>query len=233
MKVQTSILFGALVLFATPMVGAHVSIVSGAAFANTSQIVTFGVGHGCAGADTFSVEVTIPPSVTSVRLLPSEFGRATFQTDSAGAVTSVTWQKELSAVLPADTGYYELRVRFRVPDAPFSTVYFPSRQTCRAANGTMTTTDWVGLPGMMGPDGGTLEPAPALVVLPARQPGWNRYTVARDVSDLATYFRDASIVWSGAAAYSINPSTATLITSTPGVTALTTIRASEQIWVRY
>ena len=44
---------------------AHVSIASGSAAANTSQEITFGVGHGCAGSDTYRVKIEIPAGVTS------------------------------------------------------------------------------------------------------------------------------------------------------------------------
>ena len=42
----------------------------------------------------------------------------------------------------------------------------------------MSTTDWVGLPGTPVPDGGKApEPATALPLLPARAPGWNKFSV--------------------------------------------------------
>lgn len=44
---------------------AHVSVVSGPGFANTTQEIVFGVGHGCAGADTTRVRVEIPAGVLS------------------------------------------------------------------------------------------------------------------------------------------------------------------------
>src|SRR4051812_34556735 len=87
---------------------AHVSIASGPAFANVSQEVAFGVGHGCAGADTVRVQVEIPEGVTSVRPEPSDFGQVDVETDATGAVVSVTWTKSDENVLDADTQYYKL-----------------------------------------------------------------------------------------------------------------------------
>ena len=72
---------------------AHVSI-PGPAFAGTSQVLTFNVGHGCEGSDTVRVEVQIPPEVTVVRGLPSFFGYADVKTNEAGVVTSVVFTKD-------------------------------------------------------------------------------------------------------------------------------------------
>ncbi len=234
MRASVSMIFGAAAAMFASVADAHVSIVSGSAVANTTQVVTFGVGHGCSGADTYSVQIEIPSTVTSIRPMASDFGRAAVQTNAAGAVTSVTWQKSDADALPGDTGYYELRVRLRPPNAPFTTVYFRAHQTCRSATGALTTVDWVGLPTDTAPDGGTApEPAAALNLVPARLPGWNQYTVTSAIANLATFFSDALIVWRSTAAYSVNPNTRTLITSTPGVTALTALSPSDSIWVRY
>src|SRR4051812_49062325 len=78
---------------------AHVSIASGPAFANTSQEVAFGVGHGCAGADTYRVRVDIPAGVSSVRPETSDFGQVDVETDAAGVVVAVIWTKSDASVL--------------------------------------------------------------------------------------------------------------------------------------
>lgn len=234
MKARAAALFGAAFAMIASAANAHIEVASGAAVANTTQVVTFGVGHGCSGADTYRVQIEIPTGVTSVRPMASDFGRATVETSSAGAVTSVTWQKSDTDALPADTSYYQLFLRLRPPDAPFTTIYFRAHQTCRSATGTLSVVDWVGLPGATVPDGGTApEPAAALNLVPAHLPGWNRYTVAQEIPTLATFFRDALIVWRGTSAYSINPNTTSLITTTPGVTALTALHPTDDIWVRY
>jgi hypothetical protein len=76
------------------------------------------------------------------------------------------------------------------------------------------------------------EPAPALVILPARSPGWNKFTVTNKVTDLSI-FKDAQIVWAGDAAYSGNPATADQIKSEEGVTELKEIAAGTEIWVKF
>ena len=212
---------------------AHVSIASGPGFANTTQEITFGVGHGCAGADTVKVRVEIPADVLSVRPLRSDFGKPTVEKDTAGTITAVSWQKPEADALDADLAYYKLVVRLKVPNKPFTTYYFKSQQTCRAMDGTMTTVGWNMLPTDPVVDGGADEPAPALLVLPARRPGWNKFVVAAAVTDMAAVFGDAQIVWKGSAAFSPNPTTSELIGSTAGVTALSSLAANDEIWVKY
>lgn len=209
---------------------AHVSIASGPAFANTSGEVAFGVGHGCEGADTYRVQIDIPAGVTSVRPETSDFGQVDVETDAAGTIVSVTWTKSEASVLDADTQYYKLLVRLKAPDQAFTKLYFPAHQTCRAKDGTVTLVDWVGIDE---PAESTVEPAPTLYVLPARFPGWNKFTVGTAVDDLKGFFADAQIVWSGSKAYSINPATTELIAGTSGTSPLTSIAEGERIWVKY
>lgn len=216
------------------VVHAHISLKgsnAGPAFAGASDVFVFGVGHGCeadgAALDTTSVTVEIPAGVTSVRPELSGFDEATIEKDAAGAIVSVTWTKDKA--LAEDIAYYGLKLRFKPPDAPFTQLKFPAHQTCRSANGeTEVTTDWVGDEGET-----DVEPAPTVIVLPARAPGWNKYTVENDITELALFFADAQIVWQGTAAYSASASTAELIDGTEGVTALTKIRAKKEFWVKY
>jgi uncharacterized protein YcnI len=212
---------------------AHVTVVSGVAFANTTQEISLGVAHGCAGVDTSSVRVEIPAGVTSVRAERSDFGAVSMETDATGAVTAVDWQKPDSDLLPSDIAYYKLVMRIKVPNQPFTTLLFPAHQTCKDPSGNTTTEDWVADPGDPAVAAGTANPAPALVIVPARQPGWNTFTVPATIPDLSAYFADALIVWKGTSAYSANATTTTLIAETPGVGALSSLSANDQIWVRY
>lgn len=222
--------FGA-VLLAHAVADAHVSVASGPAAANTSQEITFGVGHGCDQSDTYQVTVDIPAGVTSVRGMSSDFGAVSYTKDNAGNVTSVTWKKPDASLYPSDSQYYKLTLRARTPNAPFTKLLLVTHQTCKDTNGVLTTVDW-SLP----PDsdaGG--EPAPILYLLPAKSPGWNKWTVPVAVStkDLKELFRDAHIVWRGTAAYSSNAATLAQIKSEQGVTELTDLKANDEIWVRY
>lgn len=207
----------------------HVTIGSGPAATGTASVVTFEIGHGCQGADTYRVDVEIPAGVTSVRPQPGDFGQAGVMTDDAGTIVLVSWQKPDSAVLTSDTQYYELHLLLKPPNDPFTTVYFPTHQHCRAADGTTIVSDWVGID----ESDTNVEPAPSLRVVPAHLPGWNRFNVPVAVSDLAAFFPDAQIVWSGTAAYSVNPTTMELAVATDGVTQLDALRSGDEIWVRY
>ncbi|MGK3990971.1 YcnI family protein [Sorangium sp. So ce136] len=223
-------------LFTAALAHAHISV-SGPAFAGATHEATFGVGHGCDGADTYRVKVQIPAGVTSVRPADSTFGKAVLEKDSTGNVTAVIWTKPAADVLPEDTNFYKLAVRFKVPDAPFTTLHFPTIQTCRAADGTETTAEWTDTSGDHGShdtDAGApaTHPAPALTILPPRAPGWNKYTVNEHVHDLSV-FSDALIVWAGKAAYSPNPSTQSLIMTEPDTEVLTMIHPGTEIWVKY
>jgi uncharacterized protein YcnI len=204
---------------------AHVSISSGPATAGRSQKITFSVGHGCEGADTVALRVEIPAGVTSVRGLSGPFGKPAIE-GPAAAVTAVSWRKPNSEVLAEDVGYYELSLRARVDDVPFTRLHFRVVQTCRTAAGVESTVAWEG------------EDAAELLVVPARQPGWNRYSLASGASiaaaDLPAFFGDALIVWRGTAAYSANAATMALIAGTAGVTPLASdLAAGDELWVRY
>lgn len=212
---------------------AHVSV-TGPVYANTTSVLTFNVGHGCSGADTYAIEITLPAGVTSVRALDAAWGKATVHTAVGGAVTSVSWTKDVADVVAGDPNYYQVGIRMKPPNTPWERILFPTVQTCRDTLGNVSTVDWIGtgdepanVDGAPPP-----EPAPSVVLLPARVPGWNRWTVPVELTSLSL-FNDAEIVWAGTAAYSVNPNYRALIATEPGTTTLTTIPASTEIWVKY
>lgn len=215
---------------------AHVSLASGPTTANVSRVVVFGVGHGCevegTVLDTTSVRVEIPAGVTSVRPVLSGFDQVGLETDDTGAVVAVTWSKDQAQ--SEDIAYYQLELRLKAPDKPFSVLQFPAYQTCNSPDGDAETVAlWTALEEGEGEHEGEPGPAPSLVVLPARLPGWNKYTVDEDIEDLETFFADAQIVWQGKAAYSINSATVELISDTDGVSSLEKIESGEEFWVKY
>jgi periplasmic copper chaperone A len=219
----------AILLVTAGLASAHVSISSGPAQATKSQKITFAVGHGCDGADTISVRVEIPAGVSSVRALSTDSFKPSIE-GTAAAVTAVTWTKPLADLQDSDFQYYELTIRARVGDVPFSKIFFRVHQTCRAMDGTITNVDWTALPGETG------EAAPSLTVVPSRVTGWNKYTLTVPVTaaDLPTYFADAHIVWNGSSAYSPNANVMSLIGATPGVTALSSdLAVGQEVWVKY
>ncbi len=215
---------------------AHVSIASGPAGANKSQIISFGVGHGCETAagkhlDTIKIRVTIPAGVTGVRALFSDFGKPTL-VKSGEVVTHVEWTKARADLLDGDDSYYELKIRARTPATAFAKLGFVVEQTCQdSATDEQMVVSWDQ------PDGVTTgNPAPQLVVVPSHGTGWVQLEVPRALTqdEIPLYLGDAQIVWRGTAAYSPNAATAALIAATPGVTALAGgLAANDKIWVRY
>jgi periplasmic copper chaperone A len=219
------------VLFASSTAVAHPSIASGPAFANKTQKITMGLGHGCDGADTLAITIDIPAGVTSVRPLFSDFGKPSVTKDANGNVTSVTWRKADVDLQPADIQFHELVLRARIPDVAFTQQQWITHQTCRDANGVETVVHWDQPPGST-----TGEPAPILTVVPARLPGWNKVVLTKPIAaaDLPTFFGDALIVWRGNSAFSSNPNTMTLIQGTAGVSVLSTdLAPNDEIWVKY
>jgi len=230
MKTRLIVLTALAACTLTATAKAHVSVTSGPAIANQSQEVTFGIGHGCAAStlDTYQMRIEIPTGVTNVRAMSSDFGPATLNKDVSGVVTSVSWQKS-APLLPADTNFYKLTLRFKVPDAPFTQLYFKAHQVCLDATSTPVMVEWVGTPAVP-----AAEPAAALTIVPKRLPGWNKYTVAEHITDPSVFFADAQIVWRGTAAYSFNTVIAMLIAMTPGVSAVTDgFHPNNEIWVKY
>lgn len=210
----------------------HVSVTSGNGIANTTQEVSLGVGHGCEGADTLSVRTTIPAGVTGVRALTSDFGKATVGLNDAGFASSITWERPASEVMAVDTNYYKLVMRVKLPNAPFTVLYFPTDQTCLQSDGGTLVTPWTNTSGM--PPGPTdPEPAPAVAIVPPHKPGWNKLTVPVAVDNLALFFSDAQIVWKGNQAFSPNASVTELIAATAGVSGLGALAAGDEIWVKY
>ena len=193
------------------------------AFAGKSYFATINLGHGCEDEltgvkfDTEKLEVDIPAGVTSVRPMDAPWGSASVETDVDGNVTKITWTKT-GAALPADSQLYRVNFSAKLPDAAMTTLAFPARQYCHDDSAVEIMTPWEG------------AESPTLKLLPARSPGWNKYTAQAEIDEatIKAFFADAYIVWSGGAAYSSNPVTADLISNT-----LTTIPMGAEFWVKY
>ena len=229
-------LLSIIVLAIPSIASAHVSLSSGPAQANKSQIISFSVGHGCTDTagkklDTVKLTVTIPAGVTGVRGIRSDFGNPTY-TKSGANVTTITWTKAAGDLLEADDSYYEVKLRAKVPDMPFSKLQWNVTQTCEDS----TTHAQIVVPWDQ-PEGSTTgEPAAIQMIVPARtSTGWSKFTMNRalTIAEVATYLGDAQIVWRGNAAYSSNPNTMAMIAATQGVTALDGLAANDEIWVKY
>jgi uncharacterized protein YcnI len=235
------------VLLAPALASAHITISSGPAYvAQYAQEVVFQIPHGCAGNDTSSITVEIPTEITSVRASPSTFGSVAFDGDKfpvgdpkAGQlqrVKTVTWTKPDANRFATDTGYYKLSLYVQIPNAPYTKLYFKTHQVCKDGNGATLATDWIGTSGTPSTTedaGPAPEPAPSVLILPAKKAGWNKVTVPVAITDLATWFADVAIVWKGTSAFSVNPATVEQIKATAGTTLLTALAAGDEIWVKY
>jgi len=229
-----------LALFIPSLASAHITIASGPALANKSgQKVTFAVSHGCTDAnsktlDTLSIQIDIPAGIdpSSVRPMPSDFAPTPVVSKDGANVTSIKWSRDPAGLQPEDVAYYEITLRLKVTNVPFTRIPFVITQVCRRPGGTAAddvTVVWTGPPT-------NAEPSPQLVVVPVHATGWNKLVLTTNVAaaDFGTYFGDAQIVWKGSAAFSSNAATAAAIAGTAGVSALTADLASgDQIWVRY
>jgi periplasmic copper chaperone A len=202
---------------------AHVSFVNNInAYSGSDSVVTIQFTHGCqvnhAGPyfDTTEVEVTIPAGFTGVTPMDSVFGPASIEKDEAGNVTKIIWTKDESDARDEDILYTQLSFRGKpAANSAFTQLEFPTTQTC-SGGGDPAVWEGVGVP--------------KLKVYDTRKLGWNKYTAqsALDAAALTAYFGDAQIVWYNNAAYSANPVTRALIN-----TALTTIPAAGEFWVKY
>jgi uncharacterized protein YcnI len=229
--------FSLLALLVPSIAAAHISVASGPAIANkSSQKISFAISHGCNSntLDTLSIQVDIPTDgsidQTSVRPMPSDFDGRPIITKSGNNVGSIKWTRNPADLQDGDLAYYEITVRLKVNNVPFTKVPFTVTQVCRPQGGNASQDVTVVWTGSVQP-----EPAPTLTVVPAHSPGWNKITLAAavSVSDFGAFFGDAQIVWKGTAAFSANATIATLITATTGVTALGDLAAGDEIWVKY
>jgi uncharacterized protein YcnI len=239
--------FGFIALFIVSLVpsvaAAHITIATGPATANkTGQKVAFAISHGCTAADkvtkldTLSIQVDIPAGIdpASVRPMPSDFAPTPVVTRNGTAVTAVKWTRSAADLQDGDLAYYEVTLRLKVNDVPFTRIPFVVTQVCRPRGGSDTGADdvtvvWTGPPT-------EAEPSPQLVVVPAHTPGWNKLTLTTGVAvgDFGAFFGDAQIVWKGTAAFSPNASVSELIGTTAGATLLDAALASgDTIWVKY
>ena len=229
-----------LAVFVPSLASAQITVASGPAIANKSgQKVTFAINHGCTAAnnkklDTLSIQVDIPAGIdpTSVRPMPSDFAATPLVSRTGTSVTSIQWSRDPDALQGDDLAYYEITLRLKVADVPFTRIPFVIKQVCRPHGGTPdedVTVVWTG-------PSTNPEPSPQLVVVPAHAPGWNKLVLSAPVAaaDLGAYFGDAQIVWKGTAAFSPNATVAALIGKTAGATVLSSdLAAGDEIWVKY
>lgn len=210
---------------------AHVSVTN-KLYSNSYSQIEMTIPHGCDGFDTVKLEVTLPSGLPGVRPLDSEFGLATTEVDEEGNVTKITW-KAKKTLYESDSHAYSIAFRTKTPDAVFSTLYFPTVQTCLSPEGDELTSEWVGInSGHDHEAESEVLPAPYAVLYPKVAPGWHQFTATDHLHDMGI-FNDAEIVWKGDEAYSANAHTMTMIEDDATATVLSEIHPAETFWVKY
>ncbi len=150
----------ALLLLAAPA-AAHVTLQPPEAPANAFARITFAVPHGCAGAATVAIEVTLPEGVSAARPMPKPGWEIATELRPlarpvAGphglireAPASIAWR---GGPLP-DAHYEEFVMLVRTPDRPGETLRFAVAQLCEGG----ARADWSG-------EAGSRLPAATLVL---------------------------------------------------------------------
>src|SRR4029453_10758416 len=74
---------------------------------------------------------------TSGRAMPSAFAPKPEVTKDGANVTSVKWSRSAGDLQSDDSAYYEITLRLKVMDVPFTKIPFVITQVCRPAGGTI------------------------------------------------------------------------------------------------
>lgn len=156
---------GAAMLVAAPAF-AHTTANPSSTAAGAYAIVTMRVPHGCEGAATTVLDVSIPAGVTSVKpeqvpgwSVTTEIGSYAEPVTIHGqeiteGVVEVTWTADDGVSLP-DAFYRDFGLSVKLPDTVGETLYFPAVQTCEDGSEAA----WIEIPSSEGEE--LEKPAPA------------------------------------------------------------------------
>lgn len=213
---------------------AHVEFANNTATGGRSFVATANISHGCTIGidhyDTYKVVVELPTVITlsdgttqpinlTARPVHSTIGPASVDVNNSNLLI---WEKAMSDAEAHDSHFYQVEFRFTVPvpvnPLGLGTLGFKTTQYCTDGVSEVGTLVWEG------------PEIPTIKVVPARTPGWNKYTAQTDIDadSIAAFFPDAQIVWSNGQAYSSNPVIAGLINN-----PLTIIPTGTEYWVKY
>lgn len=161
-----------LAMAAAPAAFAHVTLETRQAPASSTYKAVLKVPHGCGGSPTVRIRVQIPEGVIGVKPQPKAGWELAIVKgplahpvqDSHGnmvteAVREVIWS---GGRLP-DEHYDEFVFSLKLPDAPDTTLYFPTVQDCEAG-----VKRWIEIPEEGRSAADYKEPAPALRLTAAR-----------------------------------------------------------------
>ncbi|MCV6598678.1 MAG: DUF1775 domain-containing protein [Mangrovicoccus sp.] len=149
---------------------AHATLEVKEAPVNKNYKAVIRISHGCDGAPTKSVSLSIPEGVISVKPMPKAGWELSSKTTAyaktydyhgpkSEGVTQITWTGVLE-----DGHYDEFIFRARITDsfAPGDVIYFPVVQTCSEGENP-----WVEIPAQGQSRRDLDHPAPGLTVTPA------------------------------------------------------------------
>ena len=127
---------------------AHITVDPAQAAPHAYVRAALRVGHGCGSAATTRLTVRLPEGVTDARpmpkpgwtivLTPRDGAASAGGHGSAPEIATITWE---GGNLPNEH-YDEFVLRFRVPNEPGATLWFPVRQECEGG----AVTDWAEIP---------------------------------------------------------------------------------------
>ena len=171
MMISRILLAATLAAAAAGAAQAHISLETTEAPVNASYKAVFRVGHGCDGAATTRIRVTIPEGVIAVKPMPKPgwtletvtgpYAKTydLYGTPVSEGVTEVVWTGSLP-----DAFYDEFVFRGRLTDSlsPGSTVSFPVVQECGD-----TVESWTEIPAPGQHADEPEHPAPGVTLLPA------------------------------------------------------------------
>jgi periplasmic copper chaperone A len=161
------------IVFVAPA-SAHVVFANPQTMAGTRSTAALLVTHGCDGAPTRSVAITIPDGVT--RVSPRELAGWTINIEKRRLDTPIMQHGfEVSEVVSkiiwsggrvGDANFQEFEFRFSAPNQVGQRLYFPVEQVC-----TRGVTNWASIP-KEGESWDQLDtPAPYILIMPATSTG--------------------------------------------------------------
>lgn len=181
----------ALLLAGVGPAAAHVTVTPDKTEANGYAVLTFAFSHGCEGAATNKVTITLPqqlndatPTINpnwTVEKVTETLAEPRKLADGS-SITKRTSQIVYTAKEPVADGLRDtLALSAKLPDAAGTTLHFPTLQSCETGQ-----TDWAQIPAD-GQDGHDLEaPAPSLTVTTAGSSEHGTATSAEPAAETTT-----------------------------------------------
>lgn len=149
----------------------HIVLQDGAAAAGASYRATFRVGHGCDGAATTGIKVSIPAGFAAAQPIPKAGWtvRAVSGKTFTDGVVEINWTaNSADSALPSDF-YDEFVLRGTTPAKP-GPLWFKVLQTC-----TQGSNAWVEVPAQGTSTKGLKSPAALLEVLDIQAAGGHNH----------------------------------------------------------